>query len=328
MILDTLRSYWLPIALASSLDSKPRQYRLLGETIVAYRADDGPVAFQDRCVHRGAALSNGWLTGGNLTCPYHGWQYDRSGACVFIPSLMPGEKITSAAKVTAYQAKEAYGLIWVCMSPAHRQLPEWPDDAWNREDFRVFCTGQYVWDANAVRVIENALDFSHFNFAHKGLTELADGPVIKPHQVETRADELMLTYEDGHVSREFTVHFPFTLHNRKRVIRVEGGATWSSTGDSKIGDITTVSLIASPINEVQTLFFAFLSRNHSFDMSDAEFGKNFDGVLNQDRVIVESQTPKVLPDDVRSELHVRYADIGAVSYRRMFKAAEKARLSA
>src|ERR1700722_8408262 len=132
MFLDTVRDYWFPIASAYSVESKPKQFKLLGETIVAYRDKDGPVAFKDMCAHRGAALSNGWLTDGNLTCPYHGWQYDRSGACVSIPSLLPGAKIPSHARAVAYQAKEAYGLVWVCMSQNQASIPEWPDNAWDR----------------------------------------------------------------------------------------------------------------------------------------------------------------------------------------------------
>ena len=122
MHLDTMRNYWLPIALASSVEFRPKQFRLLGETIVAYRDSGGPVAFKDMCGHRGAAVSNGRLAGGNLICPYHGWQYDRSGACVSIPSLTPGQKIPSRAKLVRYQVKEAYGLIWVCMSAAQARL--------------------------------------------------------------------------------------------------------------------------------------------------------------------------------------------------------------
>jgi phenylpropionate dioxygenase-like ring-hydroxylating dioxygenase large terminal subunit len=327
MFLDTVRNYWYPIAPASNVTSKPAQFKLLGETLVAYRDDTGPVVFKDACAHRGAALSKGWLTNGALTCPYHGWQYDRSGQCMFIPSLIPGEKIPATAKAAAYQVREAYGLIWVCHSAQQPRFPEWPDAAWGRADFRVFCTGQYVWNANAARVLENGLDFSHFNFAHKGLTELADGPIIKPHVVNSHDELLKLTYDDGHVSREFTVDFPFILHNRKRVIRVENGATWSSNANSKLNDITTVSLLAAPLSEMQTMFFGFLARNHSLDMSDEEFASGFDGVLEQDRGIVESQMPKIIPDDLESEIHVRYADIGCVAYRRMFKAA-KAKVAA
>jgi phenylpropionate dioxygenase-like ring-hydroxylating dioxygenase large terminal subunit len=326
MHLDTMRNYWLPIALASGVEFRPKQFKLLGETIVAYRDNAGPVAFKDLCAHRGAAVSNGRLAGGNLICPYHGWQYDRSGACVSIPSLTPGQKIPSKAKLVCYQAKEAYGLIWICMSAAQPRLTEWPDNAWDRAGFKVFCTGQYLWNANATRVIENGLDFSHFNFVHKGLTELADGPVIKPHKVDTQDDKLTLMYEDGHVSREYTVDFPFVLHIRKRVVRVEQGATWSSNSDSQFGDITTVSLVASPISEEQTLFFGFLARNHSLELSDAEFVSAFNRVLEQDQPIVESQVPKMVPDNVGSELHVRYGDIGSIAYRRMLKAA-KARAS-
>jgi phenylpropionate dioxygenase-like ring-hydroxylating dioxygenase large terminal subunit len=322
MFLDTMRKYWMPMAFGSAVESKTKKFQLLGEALVAYRDESGPVILKDRCVHRGAALSNGWLTNGNLTCPYHGWQYNRSGACVAIPSMLPGGKIPASARVPGYQVKEAFGLVWVFMSAQPASLPEWPDDAWNRPDFKVFCTGQYVWEANAVRVVENALDVSHFNFAHRGFTELADGPVIKPHTVETQDGRLMVTYEDGHVSREFTLTFPFILHNRKRVVRVEGGATWSSNANSKVGDITTISFVASPISETQTLFFGFISRNHSLDVSNTEYGNGLDIVLEQDRAIVESQTPKMVSANIGDELHVQYADIASIAYRKMFKAAQ------
>ncbi len=82
--------------------------------------------------------------------------------------------------------------------------------------------------------------------------------------------------------------------------------------------ITTVSLLATPINDEQTVFFGFLSRNHSLEMSDADFGSGFDTVLEQDRAIVESQMPKIVPENTAGELHVRYADIGTLAYRRMF----------
>ena len=324
MLADSILDQWLPVALASTVDAKPRQYKLLGQNIVVYRHRYGPAAFKDLCAHRGAALSNGWIADGNLTCPYHGWQYDRNGACVSIPSIAPGEKIPSTAKIAAYPTREAYGIVWVCLSSPAGDLAPWPDEAWEAPGFRVFCTGQYSWDASATRVIENGLDFSHFNFAHKGLTELADGPVIKEHKVKSDDKSLTMTYDDGNIRRDYFVNFPFTLHIRKRVVKKNNSVTWSSNADSEIGDITIVSLIASPVTEEHTSFFGFLSRNHSLEMSDAEFGGNFDSILEQDRVIVESQLPKSIPDDLGSELHVRNADIASVAYRRMFIARRRA----
>ena len=143
MLADSILDQWLPVALASTVDAKPRQYKLLGQNIVVYRHRYGPAAFKDLCAHRGAALSNGWIADGNLTCPYHGWQYDRNGACVSIPSIAPGEKIPSTAKIAAYPTREAYGIVWVCLSSPAGDLAPWPDEAWEAPGFRVFCTGQY-----------------------------------------------------------------------------------------------------------------------------------------------------------------------------------------
>lgn len=37
-------------------------------------------AFEDKCPHRGVALSEGRIEAGQLQCSYHGWLFD--GACV------------------------------------------------------------------------------------------------------------------------------------------------------------------------------------------------------------------------------------------------------
>jgi len=66
---------------------------MLGEPIVAFRDEQGVAAFKDLCIHRGTALSLGYITDGHLTWLYHGWEYDRSGACVHIPSLPEGSSI-------------------------------------------------------------------------------------------------------------------------------------------------------------------------------------------------------------------------------------------
>src|SRR6202035_976716 len=57
------------------------------ELIVLYRKADGAVAaIADRCAHRFAPLSMGKIVGGDrIQCPYHGLEYDGSGACVRNP---------------------------------------------------------------------------------------------------------------------------------------------------------------------------------------------------------------------------------------------------
>lgn len=315
----SLENFWHPIGRAEEVTSDPKQFRLLGEQIVAYRDEAGVVAFKDLCIHRGAALSGGSVKDGVITCPYHGWSYDRTGACVGIPSLPEGAPIPKKARAIAYKACEAYDLVWVAMAEPTEPFPSWPDDAWDNPNFRVFLVCDYVWKTSAGRAVENAMDFSHFNFVHAGYTELADGPVIKPHDVTRTNHGLRYVYEDGRLRRDYTLEFPFILHDRKSVITIGQGGTWSEKGDSKIGDVTLLSFVATPMDAATTRVYSFIGRNHSLDKDDSDFTAGFDVIMDQDRRVVESQRPEEIPLDIQEELHLRYPDAASIAYRRMLR---------
>ena len=178
------------------------------------------------------------------------------------------------------------------MSEPIQPFPEWPEDAWNCADFRVLLVNQYLWRTSAGRVVENAMDFSHFNFVHVGYTELADGPVIKPYEVETTPRGLRYAYEDGRLRREYTLEFPFIVHDRKNVINVGGSRSWSDGENSSVGDVTLLSFIAAPVEVGTTRIYVFTGRNHSLDVDDSQFTAGFDTIMEQDRVIVENQRPE------------------------------------
>jgi phenylpropionate dioxygenase-like ring-hydroxylating dioxygenase large terminal subunit len=208
-------SYWHPLALAAEVVEQPRRFMLLGEPLVAFRDEHGVAVFKDLCIHRGTALSLGYITDGRLTCLYHGWEYDRSGACVHIPSLPPGGSIPRKARAIVYRAEERYSLVWVALKDPVAPIPAWPEDVWNNPRFEVFLAARQTWKANAGRVVENGMDFSHFNFTHRGLTELADGPVIKPHAVQVTDYGLHYQYDDSRITRKYYLYTPFTLHDCK-----------------------------------------------------------------------------------------------------------------
>ena len=319
-----LRNYWHPIATSAEVTDKPQQFMLLGEKLVAFRDEKGPAVFMDLCIHRGAALSGGWIKDGNIVCPYHGWQYDRTGACAVIPSLPAGAPIPAKARAISYETREAYGLVWVALEQPAQPFPEWPDDAWNRDDYKVFLVNEYLWKTSAGRVVENAMDFSHFNFVHVGYTELADGPVIKPHDVDRTERGFHYAYDDGHLLRDYSLEFPFILHDRKSVVSAAGGSTWSDDQDSKAGDITILTFIAVPMHETLTKIYAFIGRNHSLEKPNETFGAGFDTVMEQDRVVVESQRPEKIPVDLRDELHLRFPDAAAIMYRRLLRELDQA----
>ncbi len=312
-----LANFWHPIAPIEEITAAPRPYTLLGERIVAFRAGEGVSVFQDLCIHRGTALSLGSLEGDRLVCAYHGWQFDRAGRCVHIPSLPAGAAIPHKARLVAYHAEEANGLVWVALDETVHPVPGWTDDAWSNPDYRVFLAGDYLWNASAGRAIENAMDLAHLNFVHKGLTELGDGPVVKPHDVPEVEHGLVYAYEDGRLRREYTLYAPFTLHDKKLVIRADRGGTWSEAGEPREGDASILSFIASPVDDTHCRFFVFIARNHALDVDDAAFSKGLDEIMEQDRMIVESQRPEALPVSLREELHLKVPDAVAIAYRRV-----------
>ena len=321
MLDQALRNYWHPVALSTEVTAEPQQVRLLGEKIALYRDDEGLVALADKCVHRGVALSGGCIRDGQLMCPYHGWHYDRTGKVSFIPALGPGGAIPSQARVQRHRVQEKYGTVWVALDEPVAELAPWPDDAWDKPDWQVLVVGSWLWQTSAGRMVENVIDFAHFNFVHAGFTELADGPFIKPYDVTVTDDGMTYAYNDSALVREYTLHLPFTLHDRKVVVAASGGVTWTeqneSESDSKIGDVTTVSFIASPTDRAETLVVAYLARNHSFDLPDEYFIAGSSEVLEQDRVVVEAQDPPELPLDLREELHLKVADGASMVYRRL-----------
>jgi nitrite reductase/ring-hydroxylating ferredoxin subunit/uncharacterized membrane protein len=73
-----------PIAVATKDELKPDQMKLLrvgDRRIVLARTEQGYVAFDDSCPHRGGSLAGGSMMCGTVQCPWHGSQFDvRTGA--------------------------------------------------------------------------------------------------------------------------------------------------------------------------------------------------------------------------------------------------------
>jgi uncharacterized membrane protein/nitrite reductase/ring-hydroxylating ferredoxin subunit len=67
------------VTVARDDELKPNQMKLVvidGQRVVIARTDDGWVAFDDRCTHRGGSLADGVMICGTVQCPWHGSQFD------------------------------------------------------------------------------------------------------------------------------------------------------------------------------------------------------------------------------------------------------------
>jgi nitrite reductase/ring-hydroxylating ferredoxin subunit/uncharacterized membrane protein len=68
---------WVTVQNANELEVDQMILTHVGsKRIVLARSDDGFVAFDDSCTHRGGSLADGTMSCGTVTCPWHGSQYD------------------------------------------------------------------------------------------------------------------------------------------------------------------------------------------------------------------------------------------------------------
>src|SRR4051812_43999107 len=56
-----------------------------GVPVLLVALEDGVRAYEDRCAHKGVALSAGRLVGTRLTCSVHAWEYDVAAGCGINP---------------------------------------------------------------------------------------------------------------------------------------------------------------------------------------------------------------------------------------------------
>jgi phenylpropionate dioxygenase-like ring-hydroxylating dioxygenase large terminal subunit len=153
--------------------------KICDEDLVFFRAKDGHVvAFEDRCPHRYAPLSKGFLIGDTLRCGYHGMTYDLEGKCVYIPGQ---DRIPPKAKVKTYPIVERYRCVWIWMGDPEKADPaRVPDVHWMDHPEWVASEGYHHVEANYKLLNDNLLDLSHETYVHGktiGHESVAENPI-------------------------------------------------------------------------------------------------------------------------------------------------------
>ena len=164
-----MRRYWQPIALSSELlerDGAPIRVRLLGEDLVAFRATDDTVGLVDAsCPHRRAPMFFGRNEAGGLRCVYHGWKFDRGGACVDMPSEPADSLFRNKVVITAYPTHEAGGFVWAYLgAPAQQPAP--PDFEVCRAPATHRFASKTYEACSWLQALEGGIDSAHSTFLH------------------------------------------------------------------------------------------------------------------------------------------------------------------
>ena len=314
---ETWKYFWHPVCTLKELRSASErgplmQVRLLGRKLVIAELGSSVVALGDRCIHRSASLSLGWVEQGCVRCPYHGWLYDENGKCVEIPAA-PDMAIPTKAKVNHYDAELRYNLVWVRLDSAlETSIPDCP--AWKDPELKNLEPDPYIWATSGARRVENYTDLAHFPFIHGGSLGNRKVTTFPVPEIDQVNGELRFTY--------------YPEEQGRRLIGPEG--RWSELSHTnyrimlpflvnlelhtKDGQRMGLWHISCPIDSGKCKNFWITSRSGNKDdlAADEELVNFQKQILDEDKPIIHSQDPPEIPAPsmelmIRTDkLHVRY----------------------
>jgi phenylpropionate dioxygenase-like ring-hydroxylating dioxygenase large terminal subunit len=187
-----LRNKWYLICPSDELKNKIAKKRILGEDIIFFRNQDGNVAaLEDRCCHRNVNLSLGYLNTNTIVCGYHGWEYDKNGSCVKIPSQLPGDKIPPTAKIKSYPVKDFNKWVWVFLCDEEKSVQINPTDIPEMNEW-PFTYKAYTFKADLESTAESLIDPYHIAYVHRNSIKSFMGQIK-----ESPADFNLKVMDDG-----------------------------------------------------------------------------------------------------------------------------------
>lgn len=313
-----LPNHWFPILASAELGTSPMHVKRFGEELAVWRDSAGhPRVVQDRCSHRGTSLSLGTVRADAISCRYHGWTFDTSGACIDIPTGEAlGDRLLSLkqrARLKTYRAEDRAGYIWAyygdpTQATALSVVPyELEDARWS-----VF-RHEYIWKTNWLNILDNILDPLHALFVHVGVaTQLRRAQLSQFEISEDFEEGFHLAKRgalvDGKMGEE--THVEFLLPS---VFRVD-------LADGTPRGVFRVIMIPTPIDEQSTFLCYFQLRRVSgwarlrwhFQWW-TKYRKAQELIKSQDQVILDSLGPI---EETRLHENLAYSDIGVVHLRR------------
>ncbi len=198
----TLKENWYIAALSKELGSKsPLRRRIYEKNYALYRDSEGVAhALEDRCLHRGTQLSQGKCGPKGLSCPYHGWTYDKNGQVMDIPSEGPStpeleKNIRSRGwRISAPKLVEQEGVLWLWTG---EQVPCPATPTW-KFPFAQDSNWTHYWmltdfENEVDHLVQNFMDVPHTVFVHsKWFRDQAQMKV--PYQLQVKNGRVKVTY--------------------------------------------------------------------------------------------------------------------------------------
>ena len=312
-----LRRFWYPVIPIEDLASGPKPFTLLGENIVLWLDAEGtPAAAVDRCCHRTAKLSCGFVENGAIVCGYHGWTFDRDGKCVRVPQFDAGRKVNF--RIPAYRCVERYGYAWVALDEPLAGVPEIPEAA--DPAFRRIPQFYEEWRCSGLRLMENSFDASHQPYVHRE----SFGDINRPQPFDWQLEENEWGFRAVSTSEVVNRDLAKKALNiaSDRTTRIRDNAWWMPF-TRRLGIVYPTGLrhvlitAATPIDDDRSMIVQFVFRNDTEAQAAAKDIVAFDRkVTVEDKYILEGTDPDV-PLDGAGELNMPSDKPGLIMRRKL-----------
>lgn len=317
-----LRRFWYPVMPSAKVADEPVPFTLLGTDIVLWRGGDGTVAcFRDRCCHRTAKLSLGFLENGRLVCGYHGWTYRQDGVCVRIPQRENPDNVKGVC-ATAYRCAERYGYVWVTLDEPLSDIPELPEAG--KPGFRQVDQFNETWNIAAFRLMENSFDAAHIAFVHRATFGNVERPRTDGHRDIKMSPYRFDTYNESPVKVRGELAHRAVHTNSGETVR-RSHSTWWMPFVRRLainypnGLVHSIITCATPMTDRTAMILQWVYRNDTEAEVSTEEVIAFDRAITlEDKRILEGTDPDVpLADSDGEEMHM-HTDQPGVVMRRMF----------
>ena len=285
------------------LDSKevkkntPIFAKRLNKNLVFWRDSNNNICcIDDKCCHRGDSLSHGKVCKDNIACPFHRFQFDKSGKTVMIPANGKNTEVNKNFFVEGYEVRDLYGFIWFWYRDKDKINDKimFPDDLKDKKF--SYSTIRDEWNNHYTRCIENQLDVVHISFVHhntigRGNKTVVNGPLAELDEnnntlkfyVNNVIDNGQKALSSSEMKKEdfkYFLYFYFT-----------------NTWQNYIFEKMRIFGVFSPVDDENTvIYMRFYQKimNIPFIKNIINFiGKKYsDIVLKQDKNVVKTQSKK------------------------------------
>lgn len=285
--------------------------------LALFRNSTGEIAcVVDQCTHRGAALSKGKLAGDCIKCPFHGLEFDKSGACQFIPAN--GKSSTadiSRYNVKHYEVKESHGIIYFWFGEPEDATGDLPFFEDHIDDSFAYSELEDHWNSHYSRCIENQLDVVHVPIVHYNTIGRGNKTLINGPKVEF-VDGVLRTSANNDVDTGQTPKPPAECIFKETYLSFKYPNVWMNHITSKI----KVFIYFAPVDDENTVlyirFYSRLLKIKAVNSFITFFGKYANKVIErQDKRVVITQKPKA--SSYKSQEKLLMGDGPIIMYRKI-----------